>query len=118
MNFQYNLSETEYLVFKTHQDHFELFSGHEGGGQVTKIATFKGGKWGWDSFEQQKLFWHLFDLFALQFGKAIKSYNRSLKEKPSLYEFSCVRRRFSLKVTKLKHNWSNWFYDTFYVNNR
>jgi hypothetical protein len=41
-----------------------------------------------------------------------------LKEKPALYEFSCVRRRFSLKVTKLKHNWSNWFYDTFYVNNR
>jgi hypothetical protein len=110
MDFSYNLSDTEYLVFKTHQNYFELFSGYEGGGEIVKIATFKGGKWIWDSFDQQKMFWNLYEIFFPQFGKAIKSYNRSLKEKPSLYEFSCVRRRFSIKVTKLKRGWSNWFY--------
>jgi len=108
--FIYSLSETEYLGFKTQNNSFELYSGYEGGGEPTKIAMFKGGKWFWDSFEQKKLFWHLYNLFADNFGKAIKSYNRSLKEKPSLYEFSCVRRRFSIRVTKLKRNWENWFY--------
>ena len=108
--FSYNLSDTEYLVFKTQPNQFELYSGHEGGGEVTKLATFKGGKWYWDSFEQKKVFWHLYELFSGQFGKAVKSYQRSLKEKPALYEFSCVRRKFSIKVTKLKRGWSNWFF--------
>ena len=115
--FTYNLSDTEYLGFKTQKDYFELYSGHEGGGEPTKIATFRGGKWKWESFEQQKLFWHLYDLFAECFGKAIKAYNRSLKEKPALYEFQCVRRRFSIKVTKLKRNWDNWFYGLYPTRN-
>ena len=58
--FTYNLSDTEYLVFKTQQNHFEVFSGHEGGGETTKLGTFRGGKWIWDSFDQYKMFWKLY----------------------------------------------------------
>ena len=116
--FTYSLSETEYLGFKTQKDHFELYSGHEGGGEPSKIATFRGGKWIWESFEQQKIFWRLYDLFTNDFGRAIKAYNRSLKEKPAMYEFQCVRRKFSLKITRIKRGWNNWFYDTFYTRNR
>ena len=108
--FTYSLSETEYLVFKTQHEHFELYSGHEAGGELTKLATFRGGKWIWDSFEQYKMYWKLYSLFTEQFGKAVRAYNRSLKEKPKMYEFSCVRRKFSIRVTKLKRGWSNWFY--------
>ena len=43
MNFTYNLSETEYLVFKTQMSHFELYSGHEAAGELKKIANYKGG---------------------------------------------------------------------------
>lgn len=108
--FTYNLSETEYLVFKPQIDHFELYSGHEAGGELTKLATFRGGKWIWDSFDQYKMFWKIYSLFTEQFGKAVKAYNRSLKEKPKMYEFSCVRRKFSIRITKLKRGWENWFY--------
>jgi hypothetical protein len=97
-------------MFKTFHDKFELYSGYEGGGEQTKIATFQSGKWSWSGFEQHKMFWSLYKSFTEEFGKAVKMYNRSLKEKPSLYEFSCVRRRFSIKVTKLKRGWENWFY--------
>lgn len=112
--FTYNLSETEYLVFKTHQDHFELLSGHEGGSDAKKIASYRGGRWMFESYEQKKLFWFLYNIFKDDFGKAFKAYRISLKEKPALYEFSCVRRRFSIKVTKMKRDWNNWFYSTFY----
>lgn len=108
--FVYNLSETEYLGFKTQNNYFELYSGHEGGGEPTKIAIFKGGKWVWESFEQKKLFWKLYQMFSENFGKAIAVYKRSLKEKPALYEFSCVRRKFSLRITRLKRGWEKWFY--------
>jgi hypothetical protein len=118
MSFIYNLSQTEYLRFKTQPNSFELYSGHEGGAEPTKIASFKGGKWQWESFDQQKLFWSLYKLFTSEFGRAIKAYNRSLKEKPALYEFQCVRKKFSLKVTRIKRGWGNWFYDTFYTRNR
>jgi len=115
--FTYNLSDTEYLVFKTQQNHFEVFSGHEGGGETTKLGTFRGGKWIWDSFDQYKMFWKLYNLFTEQFGKALKAYNRSLKEKPKMYEFYCVRRRFSIKVTKIKRGWENWFYGLYPTRN-
>ena len=36
MNFMYNLSETEYLVFKTQLSCIELFSGYEGSGELKK----------------------------------------------------------------------------------
>ena len=112
--FTYNLSETEYLVFKPQIDHFELYSGHEAGGDLKKIATYKGGKWKFDSFDQEKLFWFLFDLFKADFGKALKQYIRSLNEKPSTYVITCAKRRFDIKVHKLKRNWDNWFYGLYY----
>ena len=68
--FTYHLSETEYLVFKTYNNYFELFSGHEGGAELKKIANYKGGKWNFDSYDQQKLFWFLFTMFKADFGKA------------------------------------------------
>jgi hypothetical protein len=114
MSFVYNLSETEYLVFKQHNDGFELFSGHEGSPTWEKIATYKTGRWIWDGFNQHKLFWFLYNIYKKQFGKALKAYLRSLKERPATWELTCVRRRFNIKVTKLKRTWNEWFYDTFY----
>ena len=114
MSFIYDLSSTEYLVFKSNRDGFELFSGHEGSTSWEKIATYQCGRWKWDGFNERKLFWFLYSIYKNQFGKALKSYMRSLKEKPATWELSCVRRRFSIKVTKLKRDWNDWFYDTFY----
>jgi len=108
--FTYNLSETEYLTFHTHRDCLEIYSGHDGATIKTKIATYRAGKWEFDDYKQQKLFWFLFGIYKSEFGKAFKMYIRTLKEKPQMYEFSCVRRRISIKVTKLKRNWENWFY--------
>jgi len=117
MNYVYSLSDTEYIVFKTHNDHFELFSGHEGGGDLKKIANYKGGKWLFDSFDQKKLFWFLFTMFKNDFGKALKKYTKSLNEKPKTYVIKCAKRRFDIKVQKIKRGWSNWFY-SFYEGNR
>lgn len=109
--FTYNLSDTEYLVFKTQRDCFEVFSAHEGGGaDMKKIATYQGGRWLFESFEQQKMFWFLFNMFKYQFGKAMKAYSRSLVEKPQTYVFTCAKRRFDIKVQKIKRGWDNWFY--------
>jgi len=108
--FNYNLSETEYLTFQTHLNVLEVYSGHDGAQTKTKIATYRTGKWEFDSYQQQKLFWFLFGIYKQEFGKAFKMYIRTLKEKPQMYEFNCIRRRFSIKVTKLKRGWNNWFY--------
>lgn len=110
MNFMYNLNDTEYLVFKTQLNCVELFSGYEGGGELKKIANYKGGKWVFDSFNQQKLFWFLFNMFKPQFGKALKAYMRSLDEKPKTYVIKCAKRRFDIKIQKMKKSWENWFY--------
>lgn len=109
--FTYNLSDTEYLVFKTQRDCFELFSAHEGGGaDMKKIAIYKGGRWVFESYEQQKMFWFLFNMFKNQFGKALKSYSRATTEKPQTYVFTCAKRRFDIKIQKIKRGWDNWFY--------
>jgi len=108
--FNYNLSETEYLTFQNHKDCLEVYSGHDGTTVKTKIASYKAGKWTFDNYQQQKLFWFLFGIYKQEFGKAFKTYMRMLKEKPQTYEFSCVRRRFNIKVTKLKRGWHNWFW--------
>ena len=114
MSFVYNLSETEYLVFKQHNDGFELFSGHEGSPTWEKIATYRTGRWIWDGFNQHKLFWFLYNIYKKQFGKALKAYLRSLKERPATWELTCVRRKFNIKVTKLKRSWNDWFYGLYY----
>lgn len=108
--FTYNLSETEYLTFNQTSEGIELFSSADGSPEKKKIAVYKTGKWCFESYEQKKLFWFLFSLYKKQFGKGFKAFLRSLKEKPNTYEFSCVRRRFSIKVTKWKKGWDNWFY--------
>ena len=110
----YNLSETEYLVFKTDNNHLELYSGHDGSTDRTKIASFRNGKWIFDDFGQRKLFFYLFDAYKNKFYSAIKTYNRSLIEKPKIYVFTCAKRRIDIKVTKMKRNWWNFIYNTFY----
>ena len=114
MNFTYNLSETEYLVFKPNHNYFELYSGHEAGSDLKKIANYKGGKWVFDGYEQKKLFWFLYSIYKNNFGKALKQYIRSLDEKPKTYVVVCAKRRFDIKIHKLKRSWDNWFYSTFY----
>ena len=112
--FIYNLSETEYLVFKSQRDHFELFSGHEGSATNSKLATYRGGKWLFEDYNQKKLFWFLFNIYKKDFGKALKQYIRSQQEKPKTLIFTCAKRRVDIKITKLKRNVWDWFYGTFY----
>ena len=38
-------------------------------------------------------------------------------EKPKTYVITCSKRRFDIKVQKMKRDWSNWFY-SFYEGNR
>ena len=116
--FIYNLSETEYLVFKSQRDCFELYSGHESSATNTKLATYKSGKWTFEDYNQKKLFWFLFNIYKKDFGKALKQYIRSLDEKPKTYMVTCAKRRVEIKVQKLKRNWNNWFFNTFYSNRR
>lgn len=112
MNFIYNLSETEYLVFKSNHNYFEVYSGHEAT-ELKKIANYKGGKWMFDSYDQKKLFWFLYSIFKDDFGKALKQYIRSLNEKPKTYMIVCAKRRFDIKIQKMKRNWDNWFYSLY-----
>ena len=114
MSFIYDLSSTEYLVFQTRPDGFELFSGHEGSPNWEKIATYKTGRWIFEDYNQKKLFWFLFNIYKKDFGKALKQFIRSLDEKPKTYIVTCAKRRIDIKVHKLKRNWDNWFYSTFY----
>lgn len=80
MSFRHNLSETEYLVFKKQQNYFELFSGHEGGDGIKKIANYSGGKWSFDTFDQQRLFWFLYTIFKPHFGVAVKTYFNTINK--------------------------------------
>jgi hypothetical protein len=111
--FTYNLSDTEYLVFKTQRDDFELYSGHDGTSVNTKIATYKNNKWNFEDYHQQKLFWFLFNIYKNDFGKAFRQYTRSLNEKPKTYVIECAARRFNIKVTKLKRNITNKFFNLY-----
>ena len=111
--FSYSISETECLVFRTELDCFHVYSKHEST-QESHIATYKGGKWIFENMQQRQFFFLMFERYRVQFGKAVKAYNRSLREKPHLYEFRCLRSKFSLKVSRVKRNMNNWFYDTFY----
>ena len=111
--FSYPLSETESLVFRTELDCFHVYSKHEST-QESHIATYKGGKWEFENPQQRQFFFLMFNNYKEQFGRAVKAYNRSLKEKPHLYEFRCLRSKFSLRVSRVKRNVNNWLYSTFY----
>jgi hypothetical protein len=112
--FIYNLSETEYLVFKSHRDCFELYSGHEGSATNSKLAIYKGGRWFFEDYNQKKLFWFLYNIYKNDFGKALKQYIRSTNEKPKTYIITCAKRRIDIRITKMKRNIWDWFYGTFY----
>ncbi len=114
--FSYNLSDTECLLFNPIPNGFELYSSAEGLSEKKKVAVYKAGEWLFENFSQQSTFWQLFSMYRNSFGKAFKAYHRSLKEKPAMYEFQCVRRRFSIRVTKVKRGWWQWMYNTFYEN--
>ena len=112
-SFSFSLSETESLVFRTEQNKFLLFSKHESS-QETQIASYVSGKWYFDNYQQRKLFFFLFNLYKKEFGKALKAYVRSIQEKPQTYIITCAKRRFDIKITKVKRDMSNWFYNNFY----
>ena len=112
--FIYNLSETEYLVFKPRRDHFELYSGYEGSSTNSKLATYRGGKWSFEDYNQKKLFWFLFNIYKKDFSKALKQYIRSQQDKPKTYIITCAKRRFDIKITKMKRSMWSWVYETFY----
>lgn len=111
--FTYSLTDTENLVFNGNASKFDIFSKPEGGNQDL-IAHFNGGKWSFDNHQQRQLFLTLFDNNRQGFYKGVKSFFRSLKEKPKLYEFTCVRRRFNIKITKMKNSLWDKIYGTFY----
>ena len=111
---QYSLSDTEFLVFKTFKDHLEIFSGHDGSADRTKIANFVNGKWVFDDYNQRKLFFFLFSIYKKKFYHAIKFYNHSLIERPKTYVFTCAKRRISIKITKLRNKMFDSIYNTFY----
>jgi len=109
----YAISETENLIFSGVENKFELYSKAEGSSREL-IARFEAGKWSFENEQQKKLFLALFDNNRVKFFKAIKVFQRSLKELPKLYEFTCLRRKISIKVTKLKKDISEKIQDIFY----
>jgi len=111
--FSYLITDTENLIFSGVENKFELFSKGEGS-NIQLIARFEGGKWNFENDQQRKLFLALFDNNRKGFFKAIKAFQRSLKERPKLYEFTCIRRRVSIKVTKLKRNFRDKLQEIFY----
>jgi hypothetical protein len=111
--FTYHLSETDSLFFKTYPTHFAIYSKHESSVE-TKIAEMRNGKWRFEDYNQRKLFFFLFNIYKKDFGKALKQYVRSLEEKPRTYIITCAKRRVDIKVTKMKRNLADWFYETFY----
>jgi hypothetical protein len=62
--FIYNLSDTEYLLFHTRENNFEVFSGHEGISESKKIAIYKGGKWVFEDLIKSSYF--LFYLLCIK----------------------------------------------------
>jgi len=111
--FTYAISETENLIFSGLENKFELYSKAEGSSREL-IARFEAGKWSFENSQQKKLFLALFDSNRVKFFKAIKAFQRSLKELPKLYEFTCIRRRISIKITKFKRNFRGKMQDIFY----
>lgn len=111
--FNYPVSETENLIFSGVENKFDLLSKAEGS-NLQLIARFEGGKWSFDNDQQRTLFLALFDTNRKGFFKAIKAFQRSLRDKPKLYEFTCIRRKVSIKVTKLKKSFQDRLQDIFY----
>lgn len=111
--FTYTLTETERLIFEGTPSDFQLSSRPEAGKQE-KIAHYIGGKWKFDNHQERQLFLNLFDNNRKGFFKAFKNYQRSFKDRPKLYEFTCIRRKFHIKVVKLKATMWDRFYSTFY----
>jgi hypothetical protein len=116
------LSETETLIYRQYPAYrqylprFELYSMHENTSNETKIGTYAGGKWLFDDRAQRNLFFVLFNAHKKQFGKVIKVYNSSInsKDRPKNYVFTCAKRKFNIKVTKIKRSCTNFILDAFY----
>lgn len=115
------LSETETLIYRQYPAYiqypprFELYSMHENTSNEIKIGTYTGGKWLFDDHAQRNLFFILFNAHKKQFGKVIKIYNSAItsKDRPKNYVFTCAKRKFNIKVTKLKRSCTNLILDAF-----
>lgn len=111
--FIYSLTDTENLIFIGNTSQFDIFSKPEGGIHE-RIARFNGGKWEFDNHQQRQLFLILFDNNRKGFFRGIKSFRNSLKERPKLYEFTCIRRKFNIRISKIKNSFWEIVYSTFY----
>lgn len=111
--YTYSISETENLVFVGTESSFELYSKAESCTQEL-IARFSAGKWRYDNLQQRQLFLTLFNQNRMAFYRALKGFLRSMHEKPKMYEFKCVRRKFNIRVSKLRENTWQTMYNIFY----
>jgi hypothetical protein len=98
-NYYHRLKDSELLIFKSHKGYFEIFSKHESS-QETKIAEMRNGKWVFEDFYQQKLFFNLFQSNRYGFEKAIKCFNKYIQPKKSI--FNCFKRKTKIKFKKFK----------------
>ena len=97
----YNLSEQESLILKKQSEAIEFFNKHESIAELIKIGSYRDGRWLFDDYNQQALFFKLFSLYRKQFYKAIKLYNYSLKTQDYFYTFICAKRKINIKIVKL-----------------
>lgn len=111
--YTYAITDTENLIFSGEASKFEIYSKPEGGTQEL-ITRYQAGRWSFDSHQQRQLFLALFHNNRSAFFRGFKAFQRSLKERPKLYEFTCIRRRFKIKITKIKDNLWDRMYNLFY----
>lgn len=98
----YTLSDQESLILKKQPEGIEFFNKHESIADTVKLGSYRNGRWLFDDYNQQVLFFKLFALYRKQFYKAIKLYNYSLKTQDYFYTFTCTRRKINIKIIKLK----------------
>ena len=94
---------------------FELYSKGEGITEM-KLGQYGDCKWTFDDEQQRSKFLTLMQHDPKGFQRAFKNYWWSLNEKPTQWE--CGYRKMKVKKFKLQRKFQNWFYKTFYTNNR
>lgn len=98
--YAHTITDQETLIFRPEGSLVHLYSKSEGC-RETHIATYSGGKWLFTDYQQQRLFFTLFNLHRFSYHRAFKAHLRKGAVKSNLYEFTCLRRRFTLKIIKI-----------------
>jgi len=119
MNYYYHINERETLIFKPIKNNYDLGFEFYSKGEATtemKIGNYAGGHWYFDDDNQRTKFLILMQQEPVEFKRAFKSYFKSLDKKPS--RLKCGWVKFKLKQFRMKRNFNNWVYKTFFINNR